>query len=275
MKSKFLLRSAGALALSALLSAPVHTAFSQGSPSPRRTTVNVDYPTKPVRLVNGFAAGGGSDFVARLVAAKLSETWGQQVVVENRPGAGGTVGARSVIQSEPDGYTMMILTPSHAITPSIYKLQYDPISDISPVALLAAGPFLVLVNPDLPVKSVPELIALARTKPRQLNYGSAGSGSGTHLATEFFKLTAGIDVAHVPYKGVAPAMIDLIAGRIQLMIPPSAAPMRYVRDGKLRGPCCHGLETPVRFARFADGHRTGRWIRGDVLERRVGTERPA
>src|SRR5713226_5627324 len=165
-----------------------------------------DYPTKPVRLIIPFPPGGSNDVVGRMIAIQLSERLGKQVVVDNRGGAGGIIGTEAAANSLRDGYTLLIISIAHAVSPWLYKLQYDPIKSFVPVSILASGPNVLVVNPELPVHSVGELIKLAKQKPGELNYASAGIGSFQHLGGELFKLTAGIDMVHVPYKGGGPAM---------------------------------------------------------------------
>src|SRR5437660_12005042 len=171
------------------------------------------YPTKPVRLVVPFPAGGTTDIIARATAQKLSEAWGQQGIVDNRPGAAGNIGSELVAKSAPDGYTLLMGTVgTHAINPSLYaKMPYDHVKEFAPVILVAGVPNVLVVNPDLPVKSVSDLIKLAKDKPGQLNFASSGSGTSIHLSGELFKTMAGVDMTHVPYKGSSPALNDLIA----------------------------------------------------------------
>jgi tripartite-type tricarboxylate transporter receptor subunit TctC len=193
------------------------------------------FPSKPMRIVVGYAAGGPNDIVARALAQKLTEALGQQVVVDNRPGADGIIGTDLVAKSPPDGHTLALVSPSHTINPAVQtKLPYDPIRDFSPVTLAAAGPTLLLVHPSLPVKSVKELVAFAKARPGELHYGSSGAGGTLHLAGELLRSRTGIDISHVPYKGVAPATIDLLAGQISLMFNPIVAALPHVKGGKLR-----------------------------------------
>src|SRR5258708_715356 len=176
-----------------------------------------DYPTKPIRLVIPFPPGGSNDVVGRMVAQQLGERLGKQVVVDNRGGAGGIIGTEAAAKSAPDGYTLLIISIAHSVSPWLYKLQYDPIKSFVPVAILASGPNVLVVNPELPVHSVPELITLAKQKPGELNYASAGIGSFQHLGGELFKLTAGVNIVHVPYKGGGPAMTDVLGGYTRSM----------------------------------------------------------
>ncbi len=194
------------------------------------------FPAKPVRIIVPFAAGGPTDIVARTVGQQLTFAFGQPVVVDNRPGAGGVVGADLAAKSPGDGYTLLLCsTGAMAINPGLLSsMPYDPVRDLAPITLVVTIPYLLLVNPSFPAQSVRELLALARSKPGQLNYGSAGTGTTSHLAMELFRSLAGIKVTHVPYKGSAPAATDLVGGQLQLLFdaPPSSLP--FVRSGRLR-----------------------------------------
>jgi tripartite-type tricarboxylate transporter receptor subunit TctC len=192
------------------------------------------YPAKPVRLVAPFAPGGGSDFIARLIAQKLSERFGQQVIVENKPGAGGNLGAESVVRSPADGYTILLTPASYTVNPALYKLSFDPIADIAPIIQLSQGPFVVAVHPSVPAKTLKELVAVAAKAPDKLSYASSGNGSIVHLATEYFLDTANIRIVHIPYKGSGPALNDTVAGNVQLVFGSVAAALQYVRSGRLR-----------------------------------------
>src|SRR6266567_6918311 len=177
-----------------------------------------DYPTKPVRLIIPFPPGGSNDVVGRLFATHLSERLGKQVVVDNRgAGAGGIVGTEIVANSPHDGYTLLIISLAHAVNPWLYKLPYDPIKSFTPVAILASGPNVLVVNPELPVHSVKELLAAAKEKPGQLQYASAGVGSFQHLGGRRFKLMDGVNLLHVPFKGGGPAMVDIVGGHTKVM----------------------------------------------------------
>jgi len=193
------------------------------------------YPTKPVRFIVPFAAGGGSDLVARTVAQKLTEALGQTVVVDNRTGAAGSIGAELAAKSPPDGHTLLLGSNGPlAINPHLYpKLPYDAVRDFAPVALVTVMPFLLVTHPALPVRSVKDLIALAKSRPGQLNYGSPGNGSTTHLANELLKSMTGISVTHVPYKGVAPAATDLISGQTQMMSGDLSTLLPHVKSGRM------------------------------------------
>ena len=193
------------------------------------------YPQKPIRLVAPFAPGGGTDILARLVGQKASEMLGQQLIVDNRGGAGGTIGTDIAAKAPPDGYTLILVSASHAINPGLYQnLPYDSVSDFAPITQIATSPGILVVNPSLPVKSVKDLIALARAKPGQINYASAGSGTPPHLAGELFKVMAKIDMVHVPYKGNAPAFTDVIGGQVSLIFPTMPSAMPFIKSGKLR-----------------------------------------
>ncbi len=192
------------------------------------------YPAKPIRLLVGFATGGGQDIVARIVAKKLTEAWGQSVIVENRSGANGMIAAETAAKAVPDGYTLHIFTINDTINASVRKLAYDATRDFAPITRLSNVAYIVTVHPSLPVKTVRELIAFAKTRPGQLTHGSSGSGSGIHLATELFKSVAGIDIVHVPYKGSGPALVDLMGGQLQLYFAtiPSVTP--HAKTGRIR-----------------------------------------
>ena len=194
------------------------------------------FPEKPIRFVVGFTPGGPSDILARALGQKLGERWSQQVVIENRPGAGGNVAAEAVAKSAPDGYTWLLGNNSILATnQSLYRsLGYDPVKDFAPVSLVAVQPNILVVNPQLPVKSVTELVAYARRYPGKLNYASSGSGAAAHLAGELFKTMTGVDLVHVPYKGAQPALTDVIAGQVQVMFATSASVIPFIHAGKLR-----------------------------------------
>jgi tripartite-type tricarboxylate transporter receptor subunit TctC len=194
------------------------------------------YPSKPIRLVVPFPAGGSLDVVARAIGEKLSIAWGQPVIIDNRPGAGGNIGADLVAKSAPDGYTILEgALSTHAVNVSLYsKMPYDPIKDFAPITLVAVTPNVLVLNPSVPANSVAELIAYAKANPGKLAFGSGSNGSAGHLAGELFKAEAGVDMVHVPYKGGAPAMQDLLGGQTQLMFDNLANSMQQVRAGKLK-----------------------------------------
>jgi tripartite-type tricarboxylate transporter receptor subunit TctC len=194
------------------------------------------WPTRPLRLVVPFSAGAGIlDIMARLISQRLSAALGQQVVVDNKPGAGGNVGAEIVAKAQPDGYTLLIAGPALAVSPYLYAhLDFDPLGDFAGVTMINSAPLLLVVHPSLPFKSVPELIAYAKANPGKLNYGSGGVGATPYLAVELLKSMAGFDAVHVPYKGGAPALADLVAGQISFMIENVPGTLPFVKDGKLR-----------------------------------------
>jgi len=193
-----------------------------------------DYPNRPVRLIIPFPPGGSNDVVGRLVAKQLSEKLGQQVFVDNRVGAGGVLGTQAASVAVPDGYTLLVISIAHAVNPALYKLEYDPIKSFTPVSILATGPNVLVVNPELNVKSVKDLLALAKEKPGELNYASAGIGSFQHLGGELFKLTAGVNIVHVPYRGGGPAMQDVIAGQVKIMFSSLIQTTPFIKSGQLR-----------------------------------------
>jgi tripartite-type tricarboxylate transporter receptor subunit TctC len=195
-----------------------------------------NFPTRPITLIVPYAAGGGNDVMARIAADRMSKTLGQQIVVENRGGAGGTIATRDVARTAPDGYTLVIGgTGTLAIDPTLYKnVGYDPRKDFSPIGLIAKSALVILVNPSLPVYSVKDLIALAKQAPGQLNYASAGVGSGIHLGTVYFASEAGIDITHIPYKGSAPALTDLIGNHVSIYFSSLPPAIGLVKDGKVR-----------------------------------------
>ncbi|MGZ5583732.1 MAG: Bug family tripartite tricarboxylate transporter substrate binding protein [Usitatibacter sp.] len=194
------------------------------------------YPSKPVKMVVGFSPGGGTDILARIVAQKLGEAWGQSVIVENRPGASATIGAAVVAKAPPDGYTLAMgqLTPN-AIAPALFaSLPYDAVKDFVPIILVGTSPNVLVMNPSVPAKSVAELVALAKSKPGTLTYASSGAGSLQHIAAELFKATAGVDIVHVPFKGSSQAVIDLISGQVDMNFDSIPAVIQHVKAGKLR-----------------------------------------
>src|SRR3989442_1096108 len=192
------------------------------------------YPTKPVRIIVPFAPGGGNDFIARFVAQRLTEALGKQVIVENKPGAGGVLGIEQGIKAAPDGYTLTLIASSYTVNPSVYKLNFDPVNDITPIIQMSQGPLLIVVPPSLPVKNTKELIALAKSKPGQVNFASSGQGSVIHLATELFDSMAGIKMNHIPYKGTGPALTDTIGGQTDVFFSSTATALPHVQAGKLR-----------------------------------------
>ena len=193
------------------------------------------YPTKPIRVIAGFPPGSGADITARVIGAKLGDALGQQVVVDNRPGAGSNIAAEIAAKSPADGYALFIGTVANTINATLYsKLPFDFARDFAPVALTTAAPNVLVVHPSVPAKSVKELIALARSRPGQLNFASAGTGTAPHLSAELFNAMAGVKMAHIPYKGSPPAVTDLLAGEVALMFSPSSTVLPHVKTGRLR-----------------------------------------
>lgn len=194
-----------------------------------------DWPARPIRFILPFPPGGGTDILGRLIAERLTAGLGQPVVAENRGGAGGNVGAEAAAKSPPDGYTIVLVAPSLAISPSLYsKLNYDPVKDFAPVSLVATVPNVMITNPSVPAASLKEFIALAKGKPGEMNFGSGGSGTSNHLAGELFNIVAGVKLVHVPYKGVNLAMNDVLSGRVQLVFIGIPAVIPHIKAGKLR-----------------------------------------
>jgi len=195
-----------------------------------------DYPTKPIRILIGFTPGGGPDITARYIAQKLTEEFKQQVVVDNRPGAGGTIAANFAAHANPDGYTLLSVSSAHAVAPAIYaKLPYDPRHDLAGITLTAVSKYVLVAAPATGYKSVKDLLAAARAKPGQLNFSSAGTGSGTHFAGELLKSMAKISVEHIPFKGIPEAMTEAMTGRVEFFMSPIASAVGLVREGRLTG----------------------------------------
>jgi tripartite-type tricarboxylate transporter receptor subunit TctC len=193
------------------------------------------YPARPVRMVIAFPPGGGTDVVGRIIGQKLSETWPQPVVIDNRPGAGSTIGTEIVARAPPDGYTIQMVSMSHALNVALYrKLPYDPVRDFAHVILAARAPNVLVVHPSVPAKNVKELIALAKARPGKLNFSSSGSGGVAHLAMEMFRSVAGIDIVHVPYKGAGPAMTALVSGEVQLMMATAPVALTQMKANRVR-----------------------------------------
>jgi tripartite-type tricarboxylate transporter receptor subunit TctC len=193
------------------------------------------YPTRPVRIIVPLLPGAGSDFIARLIGQWLSERLGQQFIIENRPGAGGNIGTETVVRAPPDGYTLLLIAAANAVNTTLYeKLNFNFIRDIAPVASIVRTPLVMEVNPSFPSKTVPEFIAYAKANPRKISMASSGNGTSSHVAGELFKTMTGVNMVHVPYRGGAPAITDLIGGQVQVMFSPVADSIEYVRAGKLR-----------------------------------------
>jgi len=194
-----------------------------------------EFPAKPVRCIVPYSAGGSSDFVARLLAQKLSETWGQQMIVENRPGAAGNIGAEVAAKAPADGYTLLLVSSTFVINPALYpKLPFDTVKDFAPVAMILWQPFILSVHPSLPVTSVKQLIALAKSRPGELNYSSGGSGTSGHLAAELFKAQAGIRMTHVAYRSMAPAVTALLTGEVQVNFNSPLSALEHAKAGRIR-----------------------------------------
>ena len=209
---------------------PLSSAHAQ----PASTGSGQAYPSKTVRIIVAAAPGGGTDFVGRLLAAKLTESLGQQVIVENRPGAGSMLGFEAGIKSAPDGYTFNLITASYSINPSLYAIKFDAMNDFTPVIKVANGPLIAVVHPSLQAKTLRDLIALAKARPDQIAYGSSGQGAIVHLANALFLHMAGIRMVHVPYKGGGPALNDLIAGQVSLVFSTPQAALPHVKTGRIR-----------------------------------------
>ncbi len=208
------------------------------------------FPNRPLRLIIPYAPAGATDIVGRIVAQKLTERLSQQVLVDNRPGAGAIIGSEILAKSAPDGYTMMSANIAHGANPYLHKkLPYDTVKDFAPVTLMVVVPMVLIVHPSLPARSVPEFVALAKAKPGQLTYGTAGIGSANHLAMELFKISTGTNIIHIPYKGGGPAVVDLVAGQITAMFSTVAMAAPYVKGGKLRA---FGISSTKRSAALPD-----------------------
>jgi tripartite-type tricarboxylate transporter receptor subunit TctC len=193
------------------------------------------YPTRPVRIIIGFAPGSASDIVARLVGQWLSEGLGQPFIIEHRPGAANNIATEAVVRAPPDGHTLLVVSSANAVNATFYnKLNYNFIRDIAPVAGIIVVPSVLVVHPSVPAKTVPEFIAYAKANPGKLTMASGGIGSGTHLAGELFKMMAGVNMVHVPYRGGGPALIDLLGGQVQVMFPSTVSSIEYIRAGRLR-----------------------------------------
>jgi len=220
------------------------------SPWPAEAQTADAWPAKPIRFILPFPPGGGTDILGRLIAERLTANLGQPVVTENRGGAGGNVGAEAAAKSAPDGYTIVLVAPSLAISPSLYsKLNYDAVKDFAPVSLVATVPNVMITNPAVPAGTLKEFIALAKSKPGEMNFGSGGSGTSNHLAGELFNIVAGVKLVHVPYKGVNLAMQDVLSGRVQLVVIGVPATVPNIKAGKLRA---LALVAPQRSAVLPD-----------------------
>jgi tripartite-type tricarboxylate transporter receptor subunit TctC len=226
-----------------------------------------NYPTRPVRLIVSVAAGGSSDIVARLMGQWLSERLSQQFIIDNRPGAGNNIGAAAAINAASDGYTLYLANSANAINATLYqKLNFNFIRDITPVASIVRVPLVMEVNPTVPVKSVPDFIAYARANPGRINFASAGSGTSLHLSGELFKMMTGVNLVHVPYRGAAPALTDLLGGQVQVMFDNMPSSIGFIRDGKLRPLAVttatrwKGLPDVPSVAEFVPGFEASAWF---------------
>ena len=232
-----------------------------------------DYPNRAVRVIVPFPAGGVNDTVGRLVAAQLSERLGKQFVVDNRTGAASVVGSEIAANAPKDGYTLLVVSIVNAVNPWLYKLPYDPVNAFAPVAFLATAPNVLVINPELPVKSVEELVALARSKPGEVPYATAGVGSFMHLSAELFKLTAGVDMMHVPFKGGGPAMVDLVAGHTKVGFATTITTSPFIRSGKLKGLGVGALKRSALLSDLPTIDESG--VRGYDVSNWIGLVAPA
>jgi tripartite-type tricarboxylate transporter receptor subunit TctC len=226
-----------------------------------------DYPSKPVRVIVPFAPGGLNDILARTVSAQLSERLGKQFIVDNKTGAGGVVGSDMVAKSPPDGYTLLIVSIAHAVNPALYKLPYDSLKAFAPISLFASSPNSIAVNPDVPAKTLKEFVALAKSKPGDIQYASGGVGGSLHLGMELFKLVAGIDLLHVPFRGAGPAVIDVAGGHTKAIVATVTTLAPHVRSGKLRMLAVSGKarsrvypDVPTMDEAGVPGYEAGNWI---------------
>jgi len=251
LRRKFLQFAAGAAAL------PVISRFTWAQ----------TYPTRPVRIVLGFPPGGPSDVLARIIGQWLSDSLAQPFIIESRPGASGNIAAEAVIRSAPDGHTLLFVVPGNATSDALFdKLSFNFIRDTVPVAAISHGPLAMAVNPAMPVQTVPEFIAYAKARPGQINFASPGNGSVIHLAGELFKMTTGVNMVHVPYRGNAPALIDLLAGQVQMMLADMPSSLEHIRAGKLRALAVtttarsENLPGVPTVSEFLPGFEAGNWF---------------
>jgi tripartite-type tricarboxylate transporter receptor subunit TctC len=229
-------------------------------PTLSRGTVAPDYPTRPVRIIAGFSAGSTTDIIARLIGQWLQDRLGQPFVIENRPGAGGTIGTEAVVHASPDGYTLLLVSSAHAINATLYNnLSFNLISDITPIAAIVSVPNVAVINPSVSARTVPELIAYAKANPGKLNMASAGNGTSSHLAGELFKIMAGVNLVHIPYRGSPPALTDLLGGQVEIYFAPMPPSIEYIRAGKLRA---LGVTGVVRSEALPDVPTVGEFVPG-------------
>jgi tripartite-type tricarboxylate transporter receptor subunit TctC len=241
-------------------------------PAVPRIALAETYPSRPVHIVVGFAAGSASDIVTRLIGQSLSERLGQQFIIENRGGAGGTLGAEAVAHASPDGYTLLASGSQDAVTATLYdKLTYNFLRDIAPVASIASGPLILVVNPSFPAKTVPEFIAFAKANPRKINFGSAGTGSVAHMAPELFKVMANVDMVHVPYRGLAPALNDLLGGQVQVVFSTMPPAVGHIKAGKLRA---LAVTSKARYQALPDLPTIGEFLPGYEASITLGLSAP-
>jgi tripartite-type tricarboxylate transporter receptor subunit TctC len=217
------------------------------------------YPSRPIRVLTPFAAGGGSDILARLIGPQITEVFGQPIVVDNRPGGAGTIGALLTVRAEPDGYTLIVVSGTYGVNGALHKLPYDPVNDISPIILIGTTGLVLMVHPSLPVKSLNEFIAYAKANPGKLNFGTAGLGDLGHLAGELFKLRTGVSITHVPYKGSGPVMIALVSGEVLVSISSIVPTIPHVKAGRMRP---IAVTTPNRSRALPDVPSMGETIPG-------------
>lgn len=217
------------------------------------------YPNKSIRMLVPFAPGGGTDITARLIAQNMAAALGQQVIVDNRAGGGGTIGAETAVRATPDGYTVIMVSGSYGTNAALYKLPYDPVNDIQPLVMIGESGFVLALHPSVAAKTVPELIAHAKANPGKLNFASTGTGGITHLATELFDLMAGTKMTHIPYKGTGPALSDIIGGQVQVLFGSFPATIPHVKSGKLRG---IGVTTAKRAGPLPEVPAIGETVKG-------------
>jgi tripartite-type tricarboxylate transporter receptor subunit TctC len=247
---------------------PIHALLATACTAVSMVVQAQGYPVKPVRIVVAFPAGGNADILARVLAQKLNESWGQSVVIDNRAGASGIIGTELVAKAPPDGYTLIMgTTGSHTTNPAVFaKLPYDPVKDFAPVSNFADSPFLLVVHPSVPVKTLKELIALARARPAQLHYASFGTGSSAHLGGELLRSMAKIDIVHVPYKGGPPALADVLGGHVPMMLNSLPAVVPQIKAGRLRALATAATkraatapDTPTFAEAGLPGYEAGSW----------------